>query len=111
MEKYFHSYLINSVTFKAMIGILSSVFKVGNCEEIFYFFASHIYTNRVGLAKYVHNFVMADFFMIRSCRVEDIELNYRFCKEKKLIRYEDKSRLTVSEPTDLTGLQRIKSLP
>ena len=39
--------------------------------------------------KTASNFILADFFMQRSCKIEDIYYNYKYCKNKNLIVYKE----------------------
>jgi hypothetical protein len=71
-ERHLNSFLINGVSFDALVFVVSKVFEKGTIEDIIYFFAGHLYLNRQTLMFTVDNFVLDDLIMLRHCSREEI---------------------------------------
>ena len=77
--------MINAVPIEAINYLLTKIFERKSCEELFYFFASHLYTNKSALVKIGYNPSLCDFLMVRECKIEEIYSNYKYCKNKNLL--------------------------
>jgi hypothetical protein len=67
--------MINGITVEASIYLLTKIMERKNIEELFYFFAAHLFTNRQTFPKIVNNFDLGDVYLLRNCKIEDIYYN------------------------------------
>ena len=65
IDKYFNAFLVNGTNFEGILYLITKIIERRSCEEIFYFFTSHIFTLKGVILKTCQNYILCDYYMIR----------------------------------------------
>jgi len=87
VQRHFNSWMVNGITIEGSIYLITKIMERKSAEEMFFFFAAHLFTNRQHFTKIGNNFDVGDVYLLRNCKIEDIYYNYKYCKNKNAIAY------------------------